>query len=191
MRNEPPVPLRGSPAAPAIPRCAFVTGSRGSGKTRWLQLQIRDIAREHPGASCGVVLAEEGRTRMERFSQETPGVSVRRLLLPCTCCPGLADLPGALREMVEAVQPGWVFLEVPSLAAAGFMAEFDRLMGWPRELAVCLDRGWTTALLGDSLSPFQMALLGLADRVVPSLSPVGLHPGVPGAPGPVSSHDPA
>ena len=189
MRNEPPGTLSDTEAPAATPRCAFVTGPRGAGKTRWLQLQIRDLAREHPGAACGVLLAEEGRTRMERFSQEVPGVSVRRLLLPCMCCPGLADLPGALREMVAAVRPGWIFLEVPALAAAAFMAEFDRVLGWPRELAVCLDPGWTMALRDDSLSPFQSALLGLADRVVPSFRPADPHRGIPGAAGPTTFHD--
>ena len=108
-----------------------------------------------------------------------------------TCClahaaPALADLPGALREMLEAVRPGWVFVEAPALAAAGFMAEFDRVFGWPRELAVCLDPGWTAALREDALSPFQLALLQLADRVVPNAAPTGAQRGSP-----ATSHDPA
>jgi G3E family GTPase len=144
----------------------FVTGPRGAGKTRWLQLKIHDLAEKQPGARCAVLLAEEGRTRMEKFAQDSPGVAVRRLLLPCTCCPALAELPGALRALVAAVRPDWVFVEVPALAAAGLVAEFDRVLGWPRELVVCLDRAWATAQREHASSPFQMVLLELADRVV-------------------------
>jgi hypothetical protein len=125
--------------------CVFVTGPRGAGKTREPQLQIHDLAEQQPGARCAVLLAEEGRTRMEGFAQGTPGVAVRRLLLPCTCC--------------------------PALAAAGLVAEFERACGWPRELVVCLDRVWATHQREHASSPFQMVLLELADRVV--LKPAG------------------
>jgi G3E family GTPase len=146
--------------------CVFVTGPRGAGKTRELQLQVHDLAEQQPGARCAVLLAEEGRTRMEGFAQGTPGVAVRRLLLPCTCCPALADLPGALRALVAAARPDWLFAEVPALAAAGLVAEFARACGWPRELVVCLDRVWATHQREHASSPFQMVLLELADRVV-------------------------
>jgi G3E family GTPase len=158
--------------------CVFVTGPRGAGKTRWLQLQIHDLAEKQSGARCAVLLAEEGRTRMEGFAQDTPDVTVRRLLLPCICCPALADLRGALRALVAAVRPDWLFVEVPALAAAGLVAEFDRILGWPRELVVCLDRAWVTAQRERGLSPFQMVLLELADRVV-SNPPAG---GIPRGP---------
>ena len=169
MRNEPPAARGTVPPTGAAPQCEFVTGPRGAGKTRWVQRRIRELALGHPGAQCAVLLAEEGRTRMEGFCRETPGVSARRLLLPCMCCPGLADLPGVVRGLVAAVRPGWIFVEAPALAAAGLMAEFDRAFGWPRKLDVCLDPGWTLALRDDALAPFQLALLGLADLVIPSL----------------------
>jgi G3E family GTPase len=143
-----------------------VTGPRGAGKTRWLQAQIRGLG--PPGARAAVLLAEEGRTRMESFAGDTPGVTVHRLLLPCLCCAGLADLPGALRRLVAAARPDRAFLEVPALAAAALVAEFDRELGWPRELAVCLDRAWARASQDHALSPFQAALLEAADRVVPA-----------------------
>jgi hypothetical protein len=148
------------------PHCVFVTGPRRADKTRWLQLQIHDLAEKQSGARCAVLLAEEGRTRMEGFAQDTLGVTVRRLLLPCTCCPALAALPGALRALVAAVRPDWFFVEVPAMAAAGLVAEFDRVLGWPRELVVCLGRTWATAQREHALSPFQMVLLELADRIV-------------------------
>ena len=168
MRDDPPA-ARGADQPPdALPRCEFVTGPRGAGKTRWVQRRIRELAEEHPGVPCAVLLAEEGRTRMERFCRETQAVSVRRLLLPCMCCPGLADLPAAVADLVAAARPGWVFVEAPALAASGLLADFDRALGWPRKLDVCLDRGWARALRDGSLAPFQLALLALADLVIPS-----------------------
>ncbi len=160
-----------------------MTGPRGAGKTRWLQLQIHDLAERQPGTRCTVLLAEEGRTRMEGFAQDTPGVTVRRLLLPCICCPALTDLRGVLRALVAAVRPDWFFVEVPALAAAGLVAEFDRILGWPRELVVCLDRAWVTAQRERGLSPFQMVLLELADRVVSNPAPRGIPRGLDAPPG--------
>jgi hypothetical protein len=191
MRDEFPASRGAIPQADAAPRCEFVTGPRGAGKTRWVQRRIRELVDERPGAQCAVLLAEEGRTRMERFCAETPGVSARRLLLPCMCCPGLADLPGIMRELMTAIRPGWIFVEAPALAATGLMAEFDRAVGWPRKLDICLDAGWTLALRDGSLAPFQLALLGLADLVVPSSSRVDSRRSASGAASPTSLYDPA
>jgi len=191
MQNEPPSAGSEIPAIDAVPRCAFVTGPRGAGKTRWVQRQVRGVIGEHSGSHCAILLAEEGRTRMERFCKETPGVSVRRLLLPCMCCPGLADLSGVLKEFVAEVQPGWLFVEVPALAAAGLLAEFDRVVGWPRKLDVCLDAGWTLALRDNSLAPFQLALLGLANLVIPDNSSVESRKGDSGVTGRANLNDPA
>ena len=166
MQAEPSPSWRETSAANTSPHCVFVTGPRGAGKTRWLQLQIHELAAKQPGTRCIVLLAEEGRTRMEGFTQDTPRVTVRRLLLPCICCPALADLRGVLRALVTAIRPDWFFVEVPAMAAAGLVTEFDRVLGWPRELVVCLDRAWATARREQDLSPFQMVLLELADRVV-------------------------
>jgi hypothetical protein len=179
MQAEPSSPRREAPLSGAPPHCVFVTGPRGAGKTRWLQLQIGDLSEKRPGARFAVFLAEEGRTRMEGFARNAPGLSVRRLLLPCPCCPALVDLPGALRELAATVSPDWVFFEMPAIAAAGLLAEFDRALGWPRELAVCLDRAWTKAIQEKSLSPFQMALLELAGRVVPNPAGGQDAPGLP------------
>jgi len=161
--------------APNAPQhCVFVTGPRGAGKTRWVQRQIRDLAERLPGTRCAVLIAEEGRTRMEGFARDTPGVVVWRLLLPCICCPSLADLPGTLRALVAPAYPDWLFVEVPALAAAGQLAEFDRACGWPREVVVCLDGAWTNARCEQTLSPFQMALLELAGSVVPNPAACGI-----------------
>ena len=165
MQARPTPSCRGASALNTPPRCVFVTGPRGAGKTRWLQRQIHDLAEKQPGTGCAVLLAEEGRTRMELFAKNIPGVTVRRLHLPCPCCPARADLPGALRALV-AVRPDWLFVEVPALAAAGLAADFDRALGWPRELVVCLDQVWATHQREHALPPFQMVLLEIADRIV-------------------------
>ena len=191
MRDETPASQGAIEQADAVPRFEFVTGPRGAGKTRWVQLRIRELAREHPGARCAVLLAEEGRTRMERFCAETPGMGARRLLLPCMCCPGLADLSGALRELMTAIRPGWIFVEAPALAATGLMAEFDRVFTWPRRLNVCLDPSWTQALRDDCLAPFQLALLSLADLVIPSPSRAGSRGSASGAASLIPPNDPA
>jgi hypothetical protein len=131
-----------------------------------MRQQIRDLAEKQSGAHSAVLLAEEGRTRMADFARDTPGVILQQIRLPCICCPGLVDLPGALRAVEAMGRPDWVFLEVPAVAATGMMAEFDRGLGWPRELTVCLDRAWAMALREHALSPFQMMLLEQADRIV-------------------------
>ncbi len=148
------------------PRCVFVTGPRGAGKTRWMQEHIRTLRAKQPGMRCGVVLAEEGRTRMERFAQEPPGVAVRRVYLPCPCCPALANLPGTLYQLVADARTDWVFLEVPTIAAVALLSEFDRAIGWPRQVVVCQDAAWVDAQRRHVLSPFFTNLLDLADTVV-------------------------
>jgi len=148
------------------PRCVVVTGPRGAGKTQWVQERIRALRSEQPDVRCGVVLAEEGRTRMERFAQEVPGVAARRIFLPCSCCPALADLPGALRQLIADVRPDWVFLEMPAIAVAGLLEEFDRAIGWPRQVVVCQGAAWVEAQRRHDLSPFFTNLLDLADAVV-------------------------
>ncbi|MDD2762842.1 MAG: GTP-binding protein [Opitutaceae bacterium] len=153
----------------------FVTGPRGAGKTRWLQQQIQDLREKQPDVRCAVLLGEEGRTRMDRFAQDTPGVSVRQFIQPCLCCPALADLPGMLRALAAMIRPDWFFVEVPAITAAGLVAEFDRVLGWPRELVVCLDRAWAAARSEQGLSLFQMVLLELADRVVTDPAGGGVH----------------
>ncbi|MFA5056739.1 MAG: GTP-binding protein [Opitutaceae bacterium] len=153
----------------------FVTGPRGAGKTRWLQQQIQDLREQQPDVRCVVLLGEEGRARMDRFAQDTPGVSVRQFIQPCLCCPALADLPGMLRALVAMLRPDWCFVEVPAITAAGLVAEFDRVLGWPRELVVCLDRAWAAARNEQGLSLFQMVLLELADRIVANPAGGGVH----------------
>jgi Ni2+-binding GTPase involved in maturation of urease and hydrogenase len=160
------------PAAP--PRCVVVTGPCGAGKTRWLQDRIRALRVEQPEARFGVVIAEEGRTRWEKFVQETPGLAVRRVFLPCPCCPALADLPGTVNQLVAESGAAHLFLELPAVAAAGLLAEFDRTFGWPRQVVVCKSAAWADAERRGVFSPFYGGLLDLADTVIePPTGPRG------------------
>jgi hypothetical protein len=148
------------------PRCVVVIGPRGAGKTQWVQERIRGLCAEQPEVRCGVVLAEEGRTRMERFAQEPPGVAVRRVNLPCPCCPALADLPGALHQLVADARTDWLSLELPAIAAVALLAELDRAIGWPRQVVVCQGAAWVHVQRRHDPPPFFTSLLNLANTVV-------------------------
>jgi hypothetical protein len=82
-----------------------------------------------------------------------------------------------------AVRPDWLFVEVPALAAAGLAADFDRALGWPRELVVCLDQVWATHQREHALPPFQMVLLEIADRIVSNPAAGGITRGLTSRPG--------
>ncbi len=114
-----------------------------------------------------MVLAEDGHTRMERFVREVPGVAVRRVLLPCPCCPARAFLPDALRQLVGAPGIDRVFVESPATAAAGLLGEFDRDLGWAREVVLCLDAKWEWLRHRPDLPPFLTALLAQTNLLVP------------------------
>jgi hypothetical protein len=154
-------------ARPGGVPCTFVSGPRGAGKTRWIQQRIRDLVAATPGLRCGVVLAEDGHTRMERFVREIPGVAVRRVLLPCPCCPARAFLPDALRQLVDSPGVDRIFIESPATAAAGLLGEFDRDLAWAREVVLCLDAKWEWLRHRPDLPPFLTALLAQTDSLVP------------------------
>ena len=163
-----------------VPRCVFVSGPPRAGKTRWLQERIRTLAAGTPPARCAVLLAEEGRTRWENFARELPPLAVHRLVLPCLCCPALANLPAAVQSLVASTGAGWLFVEVPAIAAAGVIAEFDRALGWPRQVVICTSAAWEAASRTAELPFFMSSLIALADTVV--AQPPELAPGkLPGA----------
>jgi Ni2+-binding GTPase involved in maturation of urease and hydrogenase len=151
--------------AAAAPRIVIVTGPRGAGKTRWIQRCIRDLLEQCTEARCAVLLAEEGRARMEQFCAGFPGTALRKLSLPCLCCPAAADLPAAVRALVSESRADWIFVEVPAVAANGLLAEFDQQVGWPRSIVVCLNAAWAKAARSGMLSFFQSCLLDSADAV--------------------------
>jgi hypothetical protein len=144
-----------------------VTGPRGAGKTRWIQSRILECLGQEPGGQCGVVRAEDGHTRMEHFAHEVPDVAVRRVLLPCPCCPARSCLPDTVRELVRATSAAWIWVETPATAAAGLLREFDRELGWPRQLVLCLDAKWEQLRHRPDLPPFLTAILEQADTIVP------------------------
>lgn len=162
------------------PHCVFVSGPPRAGKTRWLQERIRALAAGPPPARCAVLLAEEGRTRWENFAREVPRLAVHRLVLPCLCCPGLANVPSAVQSLAASSGADWLFVEVPALAAAGVIAEFDRALGWPRQVVICPGAAWEAVPRTEELPFFLSNLLALADTVVTQSSE--LAPGnLPGA----------
>lgn len=146
-------------------RVVFVTGPRGAGKTRWLQGCIDELRARNADARVAVLLCEEGRARMETFCADRAGVLHRKLFPSCICCPTTADLPGVLEDLIEATSAKWVFVELPILAAAGLLGEFDRILGWPRSLIVLLTPKWAEMVRSGMVSPFQSALIDSADAV--------------------------
>jgi hypothetical protein len=151
------------------PYCVFVTGPAGPARARWLEEQVARVV--HRAASparprCGILLLDEGLTRTKRFADAEPAIPVRCLFMPCLCCPGMADLPRVARRFAEENQIEVLFIEVPPLAAAGLIGEFDHVLRWRREVVVCLNRDWDRARRSNTLSSFQTRLLLLADQVV-------------------------
>lgn len=162
-------------ARTAAPRCIIVTGPRRAGKTRWLQETIHTVRADQPSARFAVLSAEEGTTRMERFAQNVPGITVHRLFLPCPCCPAAADLPRYTRALIAESKADWLFFELPVLPAIGLIAEFDTHMRWLRKVVVCLNAGWATARRTGTFSYFQTQLVEGANRVIePSSRPTTL-----------------
>jgi hypothetical protein len=145
------------------PHCMLVTGPRGAGTTRWVDECVGRLMERQSGNRCGVLLADQSPVRKDTACADKPGVVVRGCFLPCTCCPSAADLSAAVHGLVQANQPNWIFIEIPVIAAPGLIAEFDRMVRWPRSLVVCLTPAWARARRMGSLSPFQLLLLETAD----------------------------
>lgn len=148
------------------PHCVLVTGPRGAGTTQWVDECVGRLIQRHPTNRCGVLLADQSPVCKDTACAHQPGVIVRGCFLPCTCCPAAADLPAAVHGLVAANQPNWIFIEIPVIAAPGLIAEFDRMVRWPRSLIVCLTPAWARARRMGSLSPFQSLLLETADVTI-------------------------
>lgn len=159
---EPCDPAPAAATSPA-PRTVIVVGPRGAGKTRWMQDAVARLVAGPEAQRCAVVLAEEGRTRMENFVREHAGVTLHKFFPPCLCCPALIDLPGSLRRAVAANNAGWLFLELPAIAAPPLIPEFERTLGWPRAVLVCTGPRWAART---PLIPFQEGILSFADEVL-------------------------
>ena len=129
-RGRPPTPGDGGPTAPAGPVA-------GRGPTRWQSL--RDDAadlrvprgrREERTRALGRVQdhhhahVQRGRRRLERQEgrvQPSSGcITLRRIRVPCTSCPGMAEAAGSPRRLTQAVG-------VTSSNAASSTAHDDQL----------------------------------------------------------------
>lgn len=166
-------------------RCTFVTGSSGPARLRWLEAHVATIRAAQPNARGAVLLADATFHVARQFAARVPGIDVQWLAMPCQCCPWLADLPRVARKFADVNRAEWIVIDVPPLAAAGLLAEFDRVLGWPRDVVVWLNREWSRARTADTLSPFQANLLALASRVVEE--PPGEPPAEPSGPAPTLS----
>ncbi len=165
----PPVGLRGmgDPPMPNIPHCTFVTGPRRSGRTRCIRQRLAAC----PASARAAVLVIDDGGLLARHSDDAcfPGARVNKLALPCPCCPELAGLPVAVHAMCG--DPGatvsHLFIKIPDIAAPRLLAEFDRVVGWPRTLVVCLSAAWARVRAAQQTLPlFLSTLLALADEIV-------------------------
>ena len=135
------------------PHCILVTGTLGAGTTLWVDECVGRLMERNPGNRCGVLLADQSPVRKDTACADKPGVVVRGCFLPCTCCPSAADLLAAVHGLVQANQPNWIFIEIPVIAAPGLIAEFDRMVRWPRSLVVGLTPAWVRPAAWDHCHP--------------------------------------
>ncbi len=124
---------------------------------------MRRLVQYQPATRFGVLLADQIPVRKKTVCAYPPAVVVRTYFLPCACCPAAAALPSAVREVAQASQVNWLFIEMPVIAAPGLIAEFDRVVRWPRTIVVSLTPAWERARRSGLLSPFQVLLLETAD----------------------------
>lgn len=163
-------------AAADPPRCTFVTGPPSPARSRWLAARVCETARL-PGVRCAVLLADERPIGAGRFAEPDTAVEVRLVGMPCPCCARAADLPGVAQAFARETGASRLFIEVPAVAAHGLIAEFDAVLGWPRDVVVCLSSGWSRGREEQTLSMFQIQLLALATRIV---EPAACTSGLPG-----------
>jgi hypothetical protein len=175
------------PPASAAPLCAFVTGPRHSGRTRCIQRRLSAIRAAAPSMSpavrAAVFIIDEyatlasaagapsGKPDAPSAADVFPGAGVRRLALPCICCPELVNLPAAIRALCDAAAGAGaplshLFIKVPDIAAQRLLAEFDGALSWPRTLALCLSPAWVRFRARPDRPMFLDTLLSLADEII-------------------------
>ncbi len=143
----------------------LLTGPQRGETERRLNEAIEAVRIGEPAARCAVLIAEDRWRGSDQPAINGPQVSVQTMVLPCLCCPSAIDLAGVVRTLVGIRRPDCLFLQLPVLAAAGLLAEFDTRLGWPREFVVCLNAAWSQARREEALSYFQFQLLSAATRV--------------------------
>lgn len=158
-------PSRSDSSPPGFPRLTFVTGPDVADVARWLDAATAAGAT----ARCAILVCSLAAPRVRRVrggAGSEPAEELRPLVLPCLCCPSLANFPQQIRDAARETGAEHLFVALPVLAAAGLVAEFDVWAHAPREFVVHLDAAWSAARRADALSFFQFSLLAAADRVV-------------------------
>lgn len=156
----------GAPASPA-PHCVVVTGPARKETWAWIERKVRFVRETEPAARIAVLAADADLVRLRAMAQHCAPIEIRRLLVPCACCPGLSDLPAEAKELVDETRSDWLLIELPVLAAQPLLAHFDAVLRWPRELVVCLTQSWTEARDRGELTWHQSQLLAAADVITP------------------------
>lgn len=149
-----------------MPQIVFLTGPRGTGKTRWAQRFLLAWHERHPTGRIDFIQGEQGRARMENFVASASWLSLRKVEFPCFCCTGLIDLPGIARAMTEHSRADWLLIEAPALAATSLLEELDRTLGWPHRTVTCLSATMANRAPEQALPPFFEMLLANSDLVV-------------------------
>ncbi len=163
MNKPADVPV--SPLPGGVPRCAVVTGPARKETWAWIERKLRSVREEQHGARLALLAADADIGQLRAIARSYAPVEIRRLMVPCACCPALTNLPSDAQELVDEFKPDWLIIELPALAATALLAHFDSALHWPREFVVCLDDRWAAARRDDQLTWFQSQLLQSADRV--------------------------
>lgn len=148
-----------------MPRCFVVTGPVRDVTWAWLEGNLRSARETQPGCRIALLAADAPIGQLRRIAEELAPIEIRRLMVPCACCPALSDLPSEAKELVDETKPDWLIIELPAMAATALLAHFDAALKWPREFVVCMDEKWEEARRNEQLTWFQAQLLNSADRV--------------------------
>lgn len=155
------------PVSPSgrMPQCVVVAGPARKETWAWIERKLRSVREAQPAARLALLAADADVGQLRAIARSYAPIEIRRLMVPCACCPALTNLPSDARELAEEFKPDWLIVELPVLAATALLAHFDSSLHWPREFVVCLDERWAAARRDDQLTWFQSQLLQSADLV--------------------------
>lgn len=168
MREPADLPV--TPPAGGVPRCVVVAGPARKETWAWIERKLHSVREAYPAARLALLAADADIGQLRAIARTYAPIEIRRLMVPCACCPALTNLPSDAKELVDEFKPDWLIVELPALAATALLAHFDAALHWPREFVVCLDDRWAAARRDDLLTWFQSQLLQGADMVVQSES---------------------
>lgn len=164
----------GTPSTPedlrsrSTPRCLVVTGPARKETWAWIEARIRRIRETQPGARLAILAADADLGQLRAIARTYAPIEIRRLMVPCACCPALSELPSEAKQLVDEAKPDWLIIELPAPAVHALLAHFDAALHWPREFVVCLDARWSEMRRADELNWFQSQLLSAADCIAPA-----------------------